>query len=195
MKLCIKIFVSFCFLISNSAVYAQEDISFQVEEAREITQKFQKTLKRELQSAIQAGGLKKAVDVCHIRAPEIAGQMSAETGWRIGRTSLKTRNENNAPTMQESDILEQFENRKVSGEALDEMEWWVQKDGLMMYMRAIPMKGICTSCHGPKVNPSLKNHIQQLYPNDTATGFNPGDVRGAFTLQKYLEAFDGQAIK
>ena len=105
MKLCIKIFVSFCFLISNSAVYAQEDISFQVEEAREITQKFQKTLKRELQSAIQAGGLKKAVDVCHIRAPEIAGQMSAETGWRIGRTSLKTRNENNAPTMQESDIL------------------------------------------------------------------------------------------
>ncbi len=179
----------------HSVVYAQQSTPPSITEARDVTQRFQKTLKLELQSAIQAGGLKNAVDVCHIRAPEIAEQMKAETGWSLGRTSLKTRNENNTPTMQEKAVLKEFENRKRAGEELAGMEWWEQKGAHLMYMKAIPMKGICASCHGMKVHPSLKNHIRKLYPNDMATGYNSSDIRGAFTLQKYIEAFDGQAIE
>ena len=52
-------------------------------------------------------------------------------------------------------------------------------------MKAIPMREMCASCHGNNVNKSLKSKINHLYPEDIATGFMPGDVRGAFTLSKH----------
>ena len=194
-KPCIKNGLIIACLLIHSAGYAQQDVLFYVEEARGITQQFQKTLKHELQAAIKTGGLKKAVDVCSIRAPEIAEEITAETGWRIGRTSLKTRNQNNRPTAQEKAVLDEFETRKSAGEDLSKMEWWQQQGANMRYMKAIPMKGLCLSCHGMTVDASLKNHIKELYPLDTATGFKAGDIRGAFTLQKYIELSNGQTIK
>ena len=194
-KPCIKNGLIIACLLIHSAGYAQQDVLFYVEEARGITQQFQKTLKHELQAAIKTGGLKKAVDVCSIRAPEIAEEITAETGWRIGRTSLKTRNQNNRPTAQEKAVLDEFESRKSAGEDLAKMEWWKQQGANMMYMKAIPMKGLCLSCHGMAVDASLKNHLKELYPLDTATGFKIGDIRGAFSLQKYIELSNGQIIK
>ena len=194
-KQCINRWLIIACLLNHSVGYAQEAAFSYVEEARGVTQQFQQTLKQELQAAIKTGGLKKAVDVCSVRAPEVAEKMAAETGWTIGRTSLKTRNQNNIPTAQEKTILEEFESRKSAGEDLAEMEWSQQQGTNMRYMKAIPMKGLCLSCHGTKVDASLKNHIKELYPRDTAIGFKADDIRGAFTLQKFIELSNGQIIK
>jgi hypothetical protein len=166
--------------------YAEDAPSF-IEEARQATMTFQNALKKELMSAMQSGGPKKAIEVCHSRAPEIAEEISNQTGWEIGRTSLKTRNENNIPDDLERKVLEQFGQRKEDGEALSNLEWWQDNKGAIAYMKAIPMKGICASCHGSNVSSSLKQHIKQFYPSDMATGFKVGDVRGAFTMKKYLK--------
>jgi hypothetical protein len=37
------------------------------------------------------------------------------------------------------------------------------------------------------LQPELKAEILRLYPNDQATGFRAGDLRGAFTVTQTLE--------
>jgi len=49
-------------------------------------------------------------------------------------------------------------------------------------MKAIPMRAEpCLLCHGAP-EPALKAEIDRLYPQDQATGFRPGELRGAFTV-------------
>lgn len=175
-----------------SAAYAEDNETSYIEEAREITKLYQKALKSELQTAIQTGGFKNAIEVCHTRAPEIAQELNEQTGWEISRTSLKTRNHKNTPSSKEQAILEEFEIKKTDGAAMSELEWLEQEGQVVSYMKAIPVKGMCAACHGQSVNPTLKNHIEQYYPHDMATGFEVGDIRGAFTLKKYLKALNGQ---
>jgi len=194
MKRCIKTLVITVLWGAASVAHA-EDVPAYVLEAREATMTFQKALKKELMSAMQSGGPKKAVEVCHSRAPEIAGEISKQTGWEIGRTSLKTRNEKNKPSDTEREVLEGFEQRTDNGEAISTLEWWQANENAIAYMKAIPRKGMCASCHGSNVSPSLKEHINQFYPHDMATGFEVGDIRGAFTLKKYLKGLSGKAAE
>jgi hypothetical protein len=53
-------------------------------------------------------------------------------------------------------------------------------------MKAIPVAEQCLACHGSKIKPELAEHLQKLYPEDKAIGFSQGDLRGAFSLKKYL---------
>jgi hypothetical protein len=70
------------------------------------------------------------------------------------------------------------------------LEEWVllEENGKMVfrYMKAIPTRGICLRCHGEKIDPSLRMVLDRFYPEDQATGFEIGDVRGAFTIIKPL---------
>ncbi len=42
-------------------------------------------------------------------------------------------------------------------------------------------------CHGEKISQELSAELNKLYPNDKATGFKKGDIRGAFSAVKILE--------
>ncbi|MFT6919058.1 MAG: hypothetical protein ACJA2G_001693 [Cognaticolwellia sp.] len=55
---------------------------------------------------------------------------------------------------------------------------------VLRYMKAIPTGGLCLACHGSKLADDVSSKVNELYPNDQATGFKLGDIRGAFTLQK-----------
>ena len=54
------------------------------------------------------------------------------------------------------------------------------------YMKAIPTAELCVVCHGSDIDPYVDARIRELYPDDQARGFKPGDIRGAFTLSKPL---------
>ncbi|MBN66166.1 MAG: glutamate synthase [Rickettsiales bacterium] len=191
MKQCIKLVLVAASLFAASVAQADEAKPDFLSDARSVVMIFQKSLKQELMSAMQSGGPKKAVELCHSRAPAIAEEIGKKTGWEIGRTALKTRNEKNLPSEAEREVLENFEQRKEKGESIDKLEWWQKQDNTIAYMKAIPMSGMCASCHGSNVRPSLKQHINQFYPHDMATGFKVGDIRGAFTLKRYLKGAKG----
>ncbi len=55
------------------------------------------------------------------------------------------------------------------------------------YMKAIPTAEPCLTCHGVNVAEPVKAKLAQLYPQDQATGFKAGDIRGAFTISKPLK--------
>ena len=109
----------------------------------------------------------------------------------VGRTSLKIRNELNAPDAWELSVLEQFEQRKAKGEPVKTIEYSevTQHNGnkVFRYMKAIPADDVCLMCHGENIADNLAAELGKLYPNDKATGFKKGDIRGAFTVVKVLE--------
>ena len=59
-----------------------------------------------------------------------------------------------------------------------------EKDGkrVFRYMKAIPTGALCLNCHGTTLAPEVAAKLHELYPADAATGFNAGDLRGAFTI-------------
>ncbi len=66
-----------------------------VERAAAAVARLKQGLVSELTAAIAAGGPENALEVCRVRAPELA-RAAAEPGLAIGRTSHKLRNPANA---------------------------------------------------------------------------------------------------
>jgi len=55
--------------------------------------------------------------------------------------------------------------------------------GAFRCTKAIPTAAEpCLMCHGSGLDPALKAEIERLYPDDQATGFKAGELRGAFTV-------------
>jgi len=54
------------------------------------------------------------------------------------------------------------------------------------YMRALPVQSLCLHCHGvpEPLTPAVRQKLRELYPDDKATGYKPGDIRGAMTIRK-----------
>ncbi len=161
-----------------------------VQESRAAVKKLFKSLSGTLIGAMKAGGPTQAIPACNINAQPLTEAISHEIGYEIGRTSLRLRNPANAPDAWEMKVLDQFEARKAAGEDLMKMEYHevVEEGGnrQFRYMKAIPAGKPCMTCHGDKVAPEVLKTIRHLYPLDQATGFRPGDLRGAFTITRDL---------
>jgi hypothetical protein len=157
-----------------------------VEQSRQLAMQLGGQLKAELSKAIAEGGPMAAINVCYLRAPEIAAQLSQSSGARVGRTALRVRNPSNAPDDLERSVLEQFATDLGSGpidrplEAVFEIR---RGDAVeRRYMRAIPTDALCLTCHGKTIAPELAAAIARDYPKDEATGFEQGQLRGAFSV-------------
>lgn len=176
-------------LIQPFILNAKEKVSNEdLQEARLLIKSFGTDLKHVLKTSMKSGGAIKAIEVCNLESAPIANKNSLSSSWNIGRTSLKVRNENNLPDAWESKVLELFEKRKAAGEELKSMEYFeaFKEDEKLVYryMKPIPTAGLCLACHGSTVGDEITNKVNSLYPNDKATGFSLGDIRGAFTLKK-----------
>ena len=182
-------------IIGVTAVSAHADsstdaaVKAQLQDYKATMQAFGKTLKGELQTAMKEGGPMAAVQVCNQRAPEIAADLSEESGYTLRRTSLKPRA--TEPTDWERKVMQDFEERKVSGTPVGEIAWHevteVDGEKQLRFMKAIGTEGVCLTCHGQDVDPKLKAEIDRLYPDDQATGFAEGDIRGAVSITAALE--------
>lgn len=170
---------------------SEAELQERIAETRAAIEQFATTLQGELVAAMEEGGPTQAIEVCNQRAPEIAGEISAETGWEVGRTSLKIRNPDNSPDEWERIQLEHFEAQRAEGTPADELaprhEVVQDEDGARFrFMAAIPTGGNCLACHGSDIDSDVKHALERLYPEDQATGFSEGDVRGAFTITQEM---------
>ena len=161
-----------------------------VTQSRALVGAFMVELKGELESAIRSQGPAEAVSVCQRRAPAIAARLSQESGGKVARTSLRLRNPANAPDAWERQVLERFEQLREQGMDPTSLEYSevVSTDGRseLRYMKAIPTGSICLICHGQDIDADVQEALTRLYPQDQATGFSPGDIRGAFTVTRPL---------
>ncbi len=156
------------------------------QEARQQTKAFGSHLKKTVKQGMMNGGPTEAIHLCNTKAPGIASEHS-QGDWNVGRTSQKLRNPDNKPTAWEASVLADFNQRLAAGENPKKMEASKMENGTFHYMKAIPTGGLCLNCHGSKLAEPVKTRLAELYPNDQATGYEAGQIRGAFTLTKSVE--------
>ncbi len=51
------------------------------------------------------------------------------------------------------------------------------------YTEPILVQPLCLVCHGEALAPDVAARIEALYPQDEATGFRAGDLRGVFWVE------------
>lgn len=133
----------------------------------------------ELTGAISSGGPTQAIGVCQERAPVIAAEVSEKHGVRTGRTSAQLRQPNNkAPEWARELLLP---------EAPTDIEEHVELRGTGDLRALFPILAapICLQCHGAadELAPGVSEALAARYPDDNATGFAAGDLRGWFWVE------------
>lgn len=151
-----------------------------------LADRFQADLQGQLQTAMKAGGPVGAIGVCQKAAPAIAANLSEESGAEVRRIALKERNPAASPEGELRGRLEQLAAAPLTADGKPAVMQWTSGSGAdarAHFMRAIPMKEQpCAACHGTAIAPEVQARLAELYPADKATGFKPGDLRGAILV-------------
>ena len=137
--------------------------------------------KKALMAALKeglTGGTANAVQVCRVEAPRLAARHSTST-VRLGRSSHRLRNPENAPPA----WLEQTLARYLEEPAARRPVVLELGGGARGYVEPIATQPLCLACHGPNPTRELAAEILRQYPDDRATGFEVGDLRGVFWVE------------
>lgn len=133
-------------------------------------------LSARLMEAMANGGPAAAIGVCSTEAKQIAESVAIESNVRIGRTGVRLRNANNtAPTWA----------NKLVQDRVAEPQFVMLDDNRAAALLPIKLQSQCLMCHGPKdqILDEVKEQLQKLFPNDQATGFTEGELRGWFWVE------------
>ncbi len=134
--------------------------------------------KQDLQQALLEGlaqGPEAAIAACRIRAPGIAEALSRD-GVRVGRASHRLRNPSNAAPEWVAPILDAYAT-DPSDRAPRTVSLGDERSG---YVEPIVLQPLCLTCHGQNLAPEVASRISELYPSDSAVGYEAGDLRGVF---------------
>ena len=174
-------------ICSPLRVAAEPDTGEMALAAGRLAQQFVGQLKPQLKRAMAEGGPTHAIAVCADIAPSIADALSAESGWLVKRVSLKSRNASRAvPDEWEQAVLVEFDRRQAAGEAPADLHFGEVTGGQYRYLQAQGVEPLCLVCHGKELADNVKITLQEYYPDDWATGYKLGEVRGAISLSKSL---------
>lgn len=157
---------------------------------------FSMQLRQTLMAAISEGGPAGGVATCQVQAPRIAAEVAQAHGVSMGRVGVRVRNPGNAAQGWQGDALAAFAARSETGEAPESLrQIELSPDGSTLRMaRGIRTEGACLMCHGPAVPPALEASIREHYPDDRATGFSEGSLRGLLWVEVPLRPVaDGDA--
>lgn len=183
--------ISFGLLITISMVLVscQQGLTLKEKETytakgKEIAQATFKSMAGEVEKNMKEGGVVQAAPYCNAHASDLTAAMEEKFNVAIKRTSLKLRNESNAPNDAEKAMLEQFEGMLADGE---EVIPFVELDenGLPHFYAPIKLKDKCVACHGvlgETMQQETDAIIKVLYPNDQAVGFKEGELRGIWSI-------------
>lgn len=166
----------------------------EVEQARTIASQVLGETKSVLESALQGGQPVAALRVCASVAQNIARRHERE-GWRVRRVSERVRNPADTPNRDELRVLRAWQENKRAGQltpAAEHQEIVTEANRrYVFYMKPIFIAGpICLQCHGApdKLAPGVADALKEQYPEDMATGYALGDLRGAISVKIPMES-------
>lgn len=137
-----------------------------------------------LTAAIAEDGSHGAIGVCSEKAPEIARAVGEAHGVTLRRVTEKPRNPENTANEAERKILAAFALDMKNGKAPEPRA--IEKPEGSTFLSPIVIPGpLCLQCHGDPagdIAPETAAAIRKLYPEDKATGYKPGDLRGAWKV-------------
>lgn len=154
----------------------------QLEAAREAqTALFQGLLGRLMESRAKVGAAG-SIQVCSEIAPALAEEIGEQRGLRIGRTAARLRNPANAAPDWAAD--------RITADGPTEPVVVTHSDGRLATMHPIFLMKPCLACHGApdQLEEGVADALAKVYPDDRATGFAVGDLRGWFWVEVPAES-------
>ncbi len=154
-------------------------------QGKEIAARTFGVLSSTLQQAMNKDGVPGAIDLCNLKAYPLVDSLSGAFDARIRRTSLKTRNPNNNPTMQETRILDRYQETVQNGGELQPLVVTLEDERHAFYA-PIRVNAFCLKCHGVVGESLDEGHyalIRERYPNDKAIDYADGDLRGIWSIE------------
>jgi hypothetical protein len=167
-----------------------DEINFIQPHGDQIAKDLMVSLQTELQQAMQSGGIEEAIDVCNLKAIPLTDIVAKSTDMEVDikRTTLRYRNELNAPDEYEQMALNYFQ--KIMDDAKSLPEFYIQKiennqRTEFYYYKPLMINALCLKCHGTDefVNSETLALIQKHYPEDKAMGYKEGDFRGLIRIK------------
>ena len=156
-----------------------------VKASEQVIDRFARELKSELVAAIRAKGTPSAISICAERAPQIAAAHSRPGILTIRRVSDRNRNPQNQASGAEVKVMDMF--RDTSYDNLYNYSMWTETpDGQEFhYYKPIKTGAVCMQCHGPaaEIEREVGDMLKAAYPEDKATGYRVGDLRGMFVVE------------
>ncbi len=123
---------------------------------------------------------------CNKSVGTIAKEVSSKfpEGVRVYRTSLKIRNEKNAPDDTDKEVLNSFE-KQIKDGTFKKKPKVVEVDGKYRVYVPLVIEKTCLKCHGSvsKMDKKVVDLLKQKYPNDKAVDFKEGDLRGVIVAE------------
>lgn len=180
--------------LALAAGSASAEVTEREKAAKKVAAAFVEELSAAMTREMTKGGPTEAIKVCAELAPEIAGRLSREHGWRVTRVGTRVRNPLlGMPDAWEQKVLGEFAERAGKGEAFPGMTWSevvAEPDGqYYRFMKPIALQPQCLLCHGPsdQIPEGIRNILKKQYPFDTATGYQAGGLRGAVSIKQPME--------
>lgn len=139
------------------------------------------TLRARIAQAMGQGGPSGAVTVCGAEAQALTAKVREESGAAVGRSSLRLRNPANAAPPWVGAWLEAQGERPAEGVSGIAGIAETPSGPVARVLRPIAVEAPCLVCHGPAEStpPEVRTLLGEKYPTDRATGYRPGDLRGA----------------
>ena len=159
------------------------------EDARKTAGELVKQLGGELKKSLEANGPEGSIAVCKEKAPAIAAALSKSSGFSVTRVSPKNRNPKGVPDAWEAAAQAKLEARLAAGEKPETLEMWQVVDSAgydkeFRYAKALVAQPLCLACHGENIGDGIKAKLAAEYPNDKATGYSAGMVRGIISIKR-----------
>ena len=170
-----------CLVVAIPACTPEVARTERAEAARgaELLAPLKNSLKQALMEGMQEGPVN-AISVCKEQAPAIADSLSVD-GIEIGRTSHRLRNPANVAPGWVNATLQSYL-QEVGDRVPRVVSLPDNREG---YVEPIVTQPLCVACHGGNLAPEVAAQIKEMYPEDAATGFEVGDLRGVFWVEYF----------
>jgi hypothetical protein len=179
------IFFFGCHYIIPQKELSEKEQSALINKGKEIVQQSFKSLSTELQTALQAGGVQKAISYCHLQASPIIDSLSSAYNVKIFRVSDRHRNPGNQPDELDITVMAAYQKQLAEGR---ELQAHLETTGTetIFYAPIVIQNPMCLLCHGQPGNAIQQADYELLlskYPQDLATGYKLGDLRGLWKIR------------
>jgi hypothetical protein len=143
------------------------------------------TLSTNLSGALKEGGVANALEFCNVEAMPLTDSLSTHYNIEIRRASHRPRNpENQADSLEMVSIQAYVKQLEAKGEF---KPYVYRHRSNILFHAPIRIAGdLCLNCHGsPGTDIAQRDLelIRELYPQDEATGFEVGELRGIWSIR------------
>lgn len=170
---------------TNDLHHVSVDTSAVIIKGTTITGAVFQTLSTNLQNALADSGVSGALKFCNVEAMPLTDSLSQNYGVTVRRASHRPRNScNRVDSLEMASIKTYLEHIETSEELKPIVN---ASEYRIIYHAPIRIAGqLCMNCHGtPRTDITAGDMeiINKLYPEDEATGFSIGDLRGIWVIE------------